>query len=53
MRHFGSLLIAAVFAPSIFLLTGTGLSAFNSALDDNKVFDPMGSLAALGALLPL
>jgi len=51
MRHFGSLLVAAVFAPSIFLLTGTGLSAFNSALDDNKVFDPLSSLAALGALL--
>ncbi|HZM76157.1 MAG TPA: hypothetical protein VFC19_10545 [Candidatus Limnocylindrales bacterium] len=38
-------------APSIFLLTGTGLSAFNSALDDNKLYDPLGSLAALGALL--
>lgn len=51
MRHIGSLLVAAVFAPSIFLLTGTGLSAFNSALDDNKVYDPLGALAAVGALL--
>lgn len=51
MRHVGSLLVAVVFAPSIFLLTGTGLSAFNSALDDNKAVDPLGALAAFGALL--
>lgn len=51
MRHFGSLLIAMVFAPAIFLLTGTGLSAFTSALDDNKAVDPLGALAAFGALL--
>jgi hypothetical protein len=51
MRHLGSLLVAAVFAPSIFLLTGTGLSAFHSALDDNKMYDPLGSLAAFGILL--
>lgn len=51
VRHLGSLLIAAVFAPSVFLLTGTGLSAFESALDDNKAVDPLGALAAFGALL--
>lgn len=51
MRHFGSLLIAAVFAPSVFLLTGVGLSSFESALDDNKAVDPLGAIAALGALL--
>lgn len=51
MRHLGSLLVAAVFAPAIFLLTGTGLSSFSSALNDNKAVDPLGSLAAVGALL--
>ncbi|WP_117210472.1 hypothetical protein [Allorhizocola rhizosphaerae] len=51
MRHLGSLLIALVFAPSVFLLTGTGLSAFASALDDNKAVDPLGAIAAFGALL--
>jgi hypothetical protein len=51
MRHIGSLLVAAVFAPSIFLLTGTGLSAFASALDDDKAYDPLGALAAFSALL--
>lgn len=51
MRHLGSLLIALVFAPAVFLLTGTGLSAFASALDDNKAVDPLGAIAAFGALL--
>ncbi len=51
MRHLGSLLIALVFGPSVFLLTGTGLSAFASALDDNKAANPLGALAAFGALL--
>ncbi|GAA1388341.1 hypothetical protein [Catellatospora chokoriensis] len=30
MRHIGSFLLALVFAPAIFLLTGTGLSAFQT-----------------------
>lgn len=51
MRHFGSLLLAAVFAPAVFLLTGTGLSAFASARSDTFTDDPFGTLAALGALL--
>lgn len=51
MRHIGSLLIALVVAPAVFLLTGTGLSAFESALDDNLAVDPLGAMAALGALI--
>jgi hypothetical protein len=51
VRHFGSLLLAAIFGPAVFLLTGTGLSAFASARTDTFIDDPFGTLAALGALL--
>lgn len=51
MRHFGSLLLAAVFGPALFLLTGTGLSAFGSARSGTFIDDPLSTLAALGALL--
>jgi hypothetical protein len=40
-----------VFGPAIFLLTGTGLSAFESARRHAFVDDPLSPLAALGALL--
>jgi hypothetical protein len=51
VRHIGSFLLAAVFGPAIFLLTGTGLSAFESARRHAFVDDPLAPLAALGALL--
>ncbi|GIH08657.1 hypothetical protein Rhe02_67240 [Rhizocola hellebori] len=51
MRHFGSLLLAAVFGPAVFLLTGTGLSAFASARAGRFIDDPLSTMAALGALL--
>jgi hypothetical protein len=51
VRHLGSFLLAAVFGPAIFLLTGTGLSAFESARRHAFVDDPLSPLAALGALL--
>ncbi len=51
MRHFGSLLLAVVFGPAVFLLTGTGLSAFASARSGTFADDPIGALAALGSLL--
>jgi hypothetical protein len=51
VRHIGSFLLAAVFGPAVFLLTGTGLSAFASARRHAFVDDPLSPLAALGALL--
>lgn len=51
MRHIGSLLLAAVFGPAAFLLTGTGLSAFDTARRVSFVDDPLSPAAALGALL--
>ncbi|MEV0457177.1 hypothetical protein [Catellatospora methionotrophica] len=52
MRHIGSFLLALVFAPAIFLLTGTGLSAFQTMWSSGGA--PSAALdaaVAAGALL--
>jgi hypothetical protein len=50
VRHVGSIALASIFAPAIFLLTGTGLSAIDSARRGSFTDDPFGALAALGTL---
>lgn len=51
MRHIGSFLLAMIFAPAIFLLTGTGLSAFGSSIEAGAINRIPGTAGALGALL--
>ncbi|MDI1460472.1 hypothetical protein QEZ54_05780 [Catellatospora sp. KI3] len=52
VRHLGSLLLTLIFAPAIFLLTGTGLSAFNTTMAAGGAADAfLDAAAALGALL--
>ncbi|GIF98441.1 hypothetical protein [Catellatospora citrea] len=52
MRHIGSFLLALVFAPAIFLLTGTGLSAFQTMwLSGGAPSAVVDTAVAAGALL--
>lgn len=52
MRHIGSFLLALVFAPAIFLLTGTGLSAFQTMWVNGGAPSAVADAAvAAGALL--
>ncbi|BCJ70931.1 hypothetical protein CS0771_04750 [Catellatospora sp. IY07-71] len=52
MRHIGSFLLALVFAPAVFLLTGTGLSAFaTSWVAGGAPEAVLDTAVALGALL--
>ncbi|GAA1397383.1 hypothetical protein [Catellatospora coxensis] len=52
MRHIGSFLLALVFAPAIFLLTGTGLSAFQTMwVNGGAPSAALDAAVAAGALL--
>lgn len=52
MRHIGSFLLALVFAPAVFLLTGTGLSAFQTMwVAGGAASAVLDATVALGALL--
>ncbi|MFC7243364.1 hypothetical protein ACFQO7_12830 [Catellatospora aurea] len=52
MRHIGSFLLALVFAPAIFLLTGTGLSAFQTMwVNGGAPSAVVDAAVAAGALL--
>ncbi|MEU7819849.1 hypothetical protein [Catellatospora sp. NPDC049133] len=52
MRHIGSFLLALVFAPAIFLLTGTGLSAFQTMwVNGGAPSAVLDAAVAAGALL--
>lgn len=52
MRHIGSFLLALVFAPAVFLLTGTGLSAFQTTWVAGGAPEAvLDTAVALGALL--
>ncbi|WP_144121938.1 hypothetical protein [Catellatospora sichuanensis] len=52
MRHIGSFLLALVFAPAIFLLTGTGLSAFQTMwVSGGAPSAVLDAAVAAGALL--
>lgn len=50
VRHLGSILLASIFGPAIFLLTDLGLSGIDSARWGSFTDDPFGPLAALGML---
>ncbi|NUT32432.1 MAG: hypothetical protein HOV79_05085, partial [Hamadaea sp.] len=51
MRHLGSLLLAAILAPIVYLLTGLGLSAFGEAAPRGVEARPMATVIALATLV--